>query len=71
MSSHIIEIGKFFIAVIPCIWYLRKELSEMKSKIDILETKIDGKFALIDKDLKAIERDVIYREERILSSIKH
>lgn len=69
MNHDIIEILKFFIAVAPCLWLIRKEMSETRSEIKILEVKFDGKLESFNKDLRAIERDAEYREERLTAMI--
>ena len=72
ISNHFIELAKFFAAVIPCVWFLRKEMSEILRRIDVLETrldaKIDAKISLLEKDVnlsvKKVEMDLAFSRER-------
>lgn len=72
ISNHFIELAKFFAAVVPCVWYLRKEMSEIIRRLDVLETrldaKIDAKISLLEKDVilsvKKVEMDLAFVRER-------
>ena len=64
MSIHFIELAKFFFSVIPCVWFLRKEISEIVRRLDVLETRLDGK---IDNKFQFLEQEV----QRIESSCSH
>ena len=72
ISNHFIELAKFFAAVVPCVWFLRKEMSEIIRRLDVLETrldaKIDAKISLLEKDViisvKKVEMDLAFVRER-------